>query len=692
MRKRGISKIYLYPSIFLIACVGLASFRLISARWGAQHDLPPVVTVIPEPATLPTSLPAIETPSAPERPFVDLLDVVLDADPNYPTTQPLDLPADLHDAAKIVLDTPVYFDALGRLWITHPKGQSIADILRKPIKSRILIVNEAVLYVHYPLNQPKPTVFVPFFEGGIQRLTDSGRESILLPETIRLFRATRFGTDGVIAPYADGATIITPTEIRNIPLREKPINDAPPLDVAILSTGDSAVIWAPADGDSDGSPLAVYIDAKQTRPLTSETGWFDKPIQFIILADGSILGVGKTADGIELKLTSFDKPPVKSPQQIEKIESTARRLADRDPRIREKAQLDLEAMGPGIYPELDALREKLPAEAQVRIEIILGQRFAPTLGGLKPLPGMVQTVSRFSDGGCVLRLTGGGVVRNDAEDQTIIPAWIAIRPGQYIQRLPDAMVEGFVPGKYQFFTFANEWVIFDPVLGVRRWIGAKYETLLPKPLRHFDTFVGIDAQNRWIFRSSSQIGKTLIIDPSLPDSTPRLPVWTMDAPDGAGWTDTAWPALKRGKQVFVLGEKNWRLIDDKTEKFDHVAPKVLQTTVQTPHQVRYELLNNRVTKNGATVIDNAMDANSLYWAENYLFLVGTGQVHRFSADGKPEATFTKNLPTFDPTRAWIDPAGRLIFTSDTMLWIAFPTGRIPPAIKSLMLVQPEDED
>lgn len=692
MRRRGISKIYLYPTIFIVAVIGLAAFRIIAARWGAEREKPAAALPASQPASQPVTAPVVEAPVE-DRPLVDLLDVILADNPDYPTTQPLDLPADLEDAAKVVIDHPVYLDGFGRLWITHPKGRDVEDVLRKPIKQRTLIVKQKVLHVLYPLNNAKPTLFIAADESTVQRITDRTRETLPDSRGARWTDTTRLGDAQVVVPNDRGVTIyapgIAPRVIDLFDGVEAPKEHTP---AQVISTGDRILVWSPFEAGKPGSPKALLIDEKTTRPLSPENEWFDQPIQFIILADGSILGVGRSEAGIALKLTSLEKPADKSPAEVERIKALARKLADRDPRVREKTQRELEALGPSIHPELEAIREQMPVEAQVRIETLLGQRFAPTLGGLRPLPGEVKTVARFGDGGSVLLLTGGGTATEDGVDQTFIPAWIAVRPGFYIERLPDKLVEGVIPDRYKFFAFGSEWVTFDPVLGVRRWMGSQYETLLPKPLRHFDTLVGIDAQKRWIFSSTSAPQKTLIIDPTLPDDTPRLPVWPIDAPDGTGWTDTQWPAVKRGEQVFVLAEKNWRLIDEKTEKFVQEAPKLLTTTATAPDGVKFELVNNRVTRNGLTIIDDARGAESIYVSHGRLFLVAAGAVHRFSTSGKLDESFTKQIPPGELKRVWLDPVGRIVMADATSVWVCFPAGRVEPAIKSLMLQSGSDEN
>ena len=51
-----------------------------------------------------------------------------------------------------------------------------------------------------------------------------------------------------------------------------------------------------------------------------------------------------------------------------------------------------------------------------------------------------------------------------------------------------------------------------------------------------------------------------------------------------------------------------------------------------------------------------------------------------------EATFSRNIPaTEDPTRIWLDPAGRIIIAHGKQLAILFPSGIIPQAIRLKML-------
>ena len=51
--------------------------------------------------------------------------------------------------------------------------------------------------------------------------------------------------------------------------------------------------------------------------------------------------------------------------------------------------------------------------------------------------------------------------------------------------------------------------------------------------------------------------ETLILDPTLPDPTPRLPVWVYSTAEIVGWDKDNWPAVKRGGS-WALHEEGWQ--------------------------------------------------------------------------------------------------------------------------------------
>lgn len=52
MGQKGISRIYLYPTIFIVAVIGLAVFRVIAWQWDADRSrsVSPSTRSVPEPS------------------------------------------------------------------------------------------------------------------------------------------------------------------------------------------------------------------------------------------------------------------------------------------------------------------------------------------------------------------------------------------------------------------------------------------------------------------------------------------------------------------------------------------------------------------------------------------------------------------------------------------------------------------
>jgi hypothetical protein len=82
---------------------------------------------------------------------------------------------------------------------------------------------------------------------------------------------------------------------------------------------------------------------------------------------------------------------------------------------------------------------------------------------------------------------------------------------------------------------------------------------------------------------------TLIIDPHLPDITPRLPAWQLPASSGkVGWDKNDWPVIymdvKPDPIPWALEETSWRVIDLKKEKVftdPNDVPKLEPTAIPT---------------------------------------------------------------------------------------------------------------
>src|SRR5205823_7718583 len=107
--------------------------------------------------------------------------------------------------------------------------------------------------------------------------------------------------------------------------------------------------------------------------------------------------------------------------------------------------------------------------------------------------------------------------------------------------------------------------ISDPAQGPRRLEGNHVEPLLRASEAAYGYFVGIDARGRWLFRKSATDTETLVLDPTTPDPTPRLPIWLLEVKKGSvGWDKENWPVIKRGG-AWSLHENGWVALDEKKD-------------------------------------------------------------------------------------------------------------------------------
>jgi len=219
--------------------------------------------------------------------------------------------------------------------------------------------------------------------------------------------------------------------------------------------------------------------------------------------------------------------------------------------------------------------------------------------------------------------------------------------------------------------------------------------------------MGMDQMGRWLFRQpSAEKGatpQTLIIDPHLPDATPRLPVWQLAIAETVGWDKENWPAVKNGS-VYALAEAEWKQVE-KEESFVTKLDPIATTEAADPPPILKARDGTRfyngltelraVSPAGAQTtwpLPDAANGTGSPWlieaADGKLYLFNQpGRVLRIARtpkDAEPfklEATFTHNIPsTSKPTRIWLDPAGRIDIAWENRLAICFPAGYIPQPI------------
>jgi hypothetical protein len=715
----------------------------LTIAWRAhQKQTPEMGGNIPvsAPATAPTSVPTARVAATQPQPR-DLLGLVRTNDRNYPTTQELETPASYDQAAHLVFHQPVYLCAMGHEWITDARGQSIASILANPGDGNCHIVTETIVFIHWQVadNGKWIATAVAKNKDGRFDLVSANRTTPLSPNRSWQWDRALAWDDKIVVPTDRGVSIFSvndPSKESYQALVDEVVTQDFSTPVALFDA-IGVVAWMPWEFGKAGSRGAArFADGKWTH-LDSTQGWGDKILQLIPLLDGSVLQLIPNDDGsMQLQMSGIarDSTKVDEPQ----VQKLVEQLSDPDQTNRDAAYEQLTRYGPGVFPILQKLQDNQPPAAQGRIAELLKSEMKLTLGPITLQPGEVKVVQRLHDGGVVLYCDAGvSVARgSDVHPVLVAPAWLSIRPGYPVQVLSTRMTQDFTPGKQRFFAFKSEWIIGDQTQGLRWFVGNYFSPLQHKDELRFSEFVCIDSRGRWIMKTPGDSPSTLIVDPNLPDPTPRLPVWIYTQADGpVGWTNTNWPAVKPNG-VIVLDAGAWRDPAKDEVFYEHEGdmPKAASTTVATTGpatgpattQESADLIladtdGTHYYDGSSTIRIRTRDGTETTWnlpssacgnGDVWFFHCGDDRYFLFNQPGRVlrlrrtpdgpepfvlEATFTHNIPNVDGgntwiDRIWLDPAGRLVMScSGKTLAIMFPSGRVPPEIQQMMPPEKEDQ-
>ncbi len=718
-------------AVFIIAVIVIALTIFLFTRLNHRSAIAPPPTTAPTTRTAATRSTA---PAAPEN-YVQLIRAKY---PKVAATQPLGIPVDLDDAGHFVLRSPVYLCPRGDLWLTYPDAKPVQEVLFDPTSEQTHLVRERVAFVHWFLDRRghvQARVVVKSDKGF--DWIDAGAQRAVEPKRAYRWDRALAWNDRVIVPSDRGVSIFdfsnaAPREIYHELIDAKTSQNFSEPEFLLDTRG--LLAWAPWVEKKSGSRGAArFLDDKWT-PLGPDQGWPEKIIHLVPLLDGSIMQIASgKGENVELALSTLERANVDEKTMVDLVTD----LADSDREKREAAHAALTRYGQGVWPILEKLKDQQPLEAQIRIGQLLAEKTQPTLGGMKLVDPKLRRVARLHDGG-VIFFAGSGVSMTDEQEheKIITPAWISVRPGRAIELLDDDLVRDADPDKQHFAAFGDEWIVSDTTRGPRRLLGNHVDALLRPDEVAFDQLIGIDARGRWLFRKSSGGDETMIVDPTLPDPTPRLPVYERFVFNGqVGWDENDWPVIKRGS-AWRLGADRWHLLDEKKSKMITKMPQrakpaaplaasrtssattsatTTATTSPTTQPLGEPLLvdkdGNRYFDGLETlrVIDRAgkeiewnlpasatgsMDSPVLIrTSDGLLFLFNEpGRVLRIKRTpdtAEPfevEASFTKRIPNQDhPTRIWLDPAGRIVMAVENELAIMFPAGRIPREISELML-------
>jgi hypothetical protein len=672
------------------------------------------------------------------------MDVVLATHPGFPTTQPLGSPLDLREAARLTFDDPIHLDQVLNLWITRADAEPTNVVLKTTADETSHVLRERVAFVHrWPDDKGVwQTMLVVRKPGGAgyELVRTSARQDLGNAQEYLWDRAFSWNVEGnssMVVPTKSGVSIIRPDR-RPLELHhEFKVESRGELgEPQVLLDWRGIIAWIPWENGRAGSNGAIRFVGDHWIDLDSSVGWPKKLVHLVPLLDGSILRVAtKEDETAEVSLATLDAAEVD--ERI--ITDLVDQLSDPDPDKRTAAFAELTRYGNGVWPLLERLAPDQPPEAKRRIEELLGAKVEPTLGGMTLQPGKVSVVGRSRAGAALLYAeTGVSILpaENEEEPRILAPAWLLILPGRAVQLAPGGLIKDYVPGKTRFTILGEEIIVSDDVQGPRWWLANHFSRpLLKKNELEFKYLLGCDARGRWLFRRSAQDETpTLILDPTLPDPTPRLPVWDFPVPEGSvGWTTDGWPTIKRGG-AWVLTDTGWRALDESKEKMltdpkDIPPPAPPASTTQAatmPATTQASTMQAAtepseppilVERDGSRFFDGREtlrmvrpDGTVVVWplppeavgrGDVWLVRAGDDRLFLFNAPGRvlrikqtPDAaepfklvaTFTRRIPSVEhPIRIWVDPAGRIIMLAEPdHLLVTFPTGRIPTNIAELM--------
>jgi hypothetical protein len=634
---------------------------------------------------------------------------------NYPETRPWGIPVELNDAAHLVLDEPVYVCSRGDLWITRAGADPLPVVLARAGGESEHLVDRRIAYVVWALNRRgiwEPSA-VCRNDDGYEIVSATDRRSIPWHRPYRWDLATTWDDGGVtrlIVPTDEGVSIMTlgkelsedHCQLMDVAATTKPTG-AP----AVLFDTRGLLAWIPADGDFAQTRVARYLDGRWAQ--LDSTNWPGDIVYLFPHLDGSVLQIRRGLGAAALSFVTLDNPDIDDKQ----IRSLVDQLGDDDPDKRVAAYQRLSQYGPKINPILEKLAPGAALEAQTRIQELLQ---GTTLGGMAVNGNQLTLVARLRDGGMVFCAPQGVTIPQEGQNPKIVsPDYLAVRPGRPVQELPPAIVDRLSKPNGAIAAWGDEWIVSSSDVGPARFLPPnQLDPLLRQSERNFSRLVAIDSRGRWLLTDEAA-KRTLILDPTVPDPTPRLAIWLIDTGDSAGWNKSDWPAIQRGTARWIIDDHDWEPMD---ESLQNVSPPPIAPATTAAADGRPLLVDgdgNRYFDGQSTLTlvspggrrrvwplpDQA--AGSADWPaylvpdrQGHLFLFNSaGRIARLRlslADRQPfvlESVFTDHVPDFrDVQRIWCDPAGRIIVAyQGSHLALIFPTGQIPREIEDKILPQ-----
>ncbi|MFT3787404.1 MAG: hypothetical protein QM770_14765 [Tepidisphaeraceae bacterium] len=683
---------------------------IIALSVGCDRPAPPAPpTPSTAPATAPTSAPATKAVEVvvPKT----LADVYHADDSNFPATQPTSaLP--LTDAARVLVRRPLYLCPRMDLWATHASAPSIRDVLAKASQAQTHVVRETVRFIAWQITSPNdPPAAIVRDESRDVLVTTTATHPLDLGDAVPDWSRAIVYHNRIVVPTNVGVTTIA--------LRGNASPDVQSIRLAVAAPGTTCqflfdlkglLAWSSSTDPTVQSNVARFVDDKWVS-LTPDLRWPTSIVQLAPMSDGTVLVVRRESNTLRLGYVTLDAIQV----DAAKIEALVQQLYSTSPRDRRDAMQQLGAFGSGAWPVLAKLADTQRSDVKARLRTLMGNQTDATLDGLRPLPGPARVLERWPDG-VLLRFDGGVQIFDDSgASRDTVPAFVALQPGFGATLLPDAVVEAL---KEDFGAhvraWGDEWIVEMSKKGPMRWMGNHLEPLLRAgEVGKVKKFVGIDSAGRWIMGNADENGPSLVVDVTIPDPTPRLPVWIIESTNPratVGWDDEDWPCRRVGG-TWALRETGWQALTEGRSKEVYRIERA-DAPVEADGPLLKDEFGNQYEDGRVSLVVRRRDGSTISWPlppeargpgifeGRPVLLEASGALWLFNAPGKVsrikltpgdaepfklEAIFTRGLPQLDIRRIWKDRAGRLcIAAGGHRLSICFPAGTIPQPIQNVM--------
>ena len=464
----------------------------------------------------------------------------------------------------------------------------------------------------------------------------------------------------------------------------------------------------PADVPAGGG-VARFVDGAW-KVLPAADGWPAHPLHLIPLRDGSVFELLADDPGVKLAFTALPAAggssaagaaPAVDPKVVLALLD---KLADDDVKVREAAFAELTNFGPGLLTVLRVIPEAdLAPQARAAVRGLLRQQATPMLGGLGVRGEHLRVVRRLRDGGVLLYTADGVALPNPDGDEPlrVAPAWVAARPGRAVEILPQALTQDVPPERPDVDVVGGRYVVTTDASGPRLFAAGLFRTLLKKDDAEYSHVVAVDRKGRWLLRKpadakADEAGtpgtadrpvRTLIVDPTLPNFTPRLPVWVYDnappdpqpnvnAPPAAanesavGWDKEGWPAVRQGGVELRLLETGWSGLAEGSPLIADPPPEPALPSRPTTAPASAPASAPTTATATAPASAPADDGPPLFVdAKGTRYYDGTERLSAVAADGR------RTDWTLPGTSVGQSPA-RLVGTADGLLFLFNQPGRV----------------